>query len=198
MAEIRSTLEMVLERAARMEAEASDVFQNEDKEKKGMRLAAAYLRGEEPELVAVLASNPAEDQVHIKKGIVISLLRNITLPRETDEQTAAEKAMQGLLDLCRDNAELAPVFPEMKSILDRYLAHKKEIRGQLEEQFAQQMAMMEQNMAQQTGVQTKLHPSQHPQFAEEWQKIQNDLSEQYGRAIDQYKEHIEKYLITTR
>ena len=195
MAEIRSTLEMVLERAARMEAEASDIFQDEEKEKKGMRLAAAYLRGEETELAPILASSPAEDQVHIKKGIVISLLRNITLPRETDEQTAAEKAMQGLLDLCRDNAGLAPVFPEMKSLLDRYLVQKEELRGQLEEQFSQQIAMMEQNMAQQTGVQTKMHPSQHPQFAEEWQRIQSDLTEQYGRAIDQYKEHITKHLI---
>ncbi len=197
MAEIRSTLEMVLERAARMEAEASDIFQNEEQEKKGMRLAAAYLRGEEPEIAAVLATSPAEDQPHIKKGIVISLLRNIVLPREKDEQTAAEKAMQGLLDLCRNNEELAPVFPEMKSILDRYLSHTEELRGQLEEQFAQQMAMMEQNLAQQTGTHTKLHPSQHPKFAEEWQRIQTDLSEQYGRAIDQYKEHIKKHLIAS-
>ena len=195
MAEIRSTLEMVLERAARMEAEASDIFQDEEKEKQGMRLAAAYLRGEEPELAAILASKPVEEQTHIKKGIVISLLRNITLPREKDEQTATEKAILGLMDLCQDNRELVPVFPEMKSILDRYLSQKEELRGQLEEQFAQQMAMMEQNMAQQTGVQTKMHPSQHPQFAEEWQRIQNDLTEQYGRAIDQYKEHITKHLI---
>lgn len=198
MAEIRSTLEMVLERAARMEAETSDIFQNEDKEKKGMRLAAAFLRGEESELMATLSSSPAEEQAYIKKGVVLSLLRNITLPRETAEQTAPEKAMQGLMQLCQNNHELPPVFPEMKSILDRYLAHKEELRGQLEEQFAQQLTMMEQNLAQQTGVQTKLHPSQHPQFAEQWQKIQNDLTEQYGRAIDQYKEHLEKHLIAAR
>lgn len=197
MAEIRSTLEMVLERAARMEAEASDIFQNEETEKKGMRLAASYLRGEETELAAILASSPTEDQAHIKKGIIISLLRNITLPRETDEQTTAEKAIQGLLNLCRGNGELAPVFPEMKSILDRYLSHMEELRGQLEEQFAQQMTIMEQSMAQQTGVQTKLQLSQHPKFAEEWQRIQSELTEQYGRAIDQYKEHIEKHLLTS-
>jgi hypothetical protein len=197
MAEIRSTLEMVMERAARMESDATDIFKNEDIEKQGMRLAAAYLRGEENGLQEVLTSTPVDNQVHIKKGIIVSLLRNITLPREENEQTIAEKAIQGLLGLCQNNEELTPVFPEMQSIIDRYLGHKKELKGQLEEQFAQQIAMMEQNLAQQTGAQTQLHPSQHPKFAEEWQRVQSDLTEQYGRAIDQYKDHIKKQLLAS-
>ena len=195
MAEIRSTLEMVLERAARMEAEAaSGKFSGEEKEKEGMRLAASYMRGDQVDLVAALADAEHEALTHIKKGMVAALLRNIFLPRDAAEQSNADKAMRGLMALASGVAELAPVFPEMKSILDRYQSHKEQLKAQLEEQFAQQMAMMEKTLAQQTGMKMKLQPSQHPKFAEEWQRIKVELNEQYGRAVGQYKEYIGKLL----
>lgn len=194
MAEIRSTLEMVLERAARMEARASTDVMQQEKEKEGMRLAAGYLRGEQVELAAVLVKCPAEAQPHVKKGMVTALLRNIVLPRKADEAPAAAKAMQALMEIGRDKGDLAQVFTEMKSILDRYLSHKEQLKKQLEEQFAQQMMLMEKNLAQQTGMKMKLQPSQHPKFAEEWQRIQVELNDQYGRAVEQYKEFIAKHL----
>lgn len=194
MAEIRSTLEMVLERAARMEARASTDVMQQEKEKEGMRLAAGYLRGEQVELAAALVKCPAEAQPHVKKGMVTALLRNIVLPRKADEAPAAAKAMQALMEIGRDKGDLAQVFTEMKSILDRYLSHKEQLKKQLEEQFAQQMMLMEKNLAQQTGMKMKLQPSQHPKFAEEWQRIQVELNDQYGRAVEQYKEFIAKHL----
>ncbi|MEW6290309.1 MAG: DUF6657 family protein [Thermodesulfobacteriota bacterium] len=194
MAEIRSTLEMVLERAARMEARASNDVMQQEKEKEGMRLAAGYLRGEQVALAAALVKCPAEAQPHVKKGMVTALLRNIVLPRKADEAPAAAKAMQALMEIGRDKGDLAQVFTEMKSILDRYLSHKEQLKKQLEEQFAQQMMLMEKNLAQQTGMKMKLQPSQHPKFAEEWQRIQVELNDQYGRAVEQYKEFIAKHL----
>lgn len=194
MAEIRSTLEMVLERAARMEANASDDLLLEEKEKQGMRLAAAYLRGEQIDLAGALEKCAASERRYVKKGMISSLLRNIVLPRKQDESSAAEKAMQALMEIGSNNSELAQVFSEMKSILDRFLSHKDQLKKQLEEQFSQQMALMEKNLTQQTGIKMKLQPSQHPKFAEEWQRIQTELNDQYGRAIEQYKEFIGKQL----
>ena len=194
MAEIRSTLEMVLERAARMEAQASGDMLPQEKEKDGMRLAAGFLRGEKIDLPASLAKCGKEELAPVKKGMVAVLLRNIVLPRKTDESDNAEKAMQALREISRDKKELAQVFTEMKSILDRYLSHRDQLKKQLEEQFAQQMMLMEKSLAQQTGMKMKLQPSQHPKFAEEWQRIQVELNDQYGRAIEQYKEFIAKHL----
>ncbi|MFH1217644.1 MAG: DUF6657 family protein [Pseudomonadota bacterium] len=195
MAEIRSTLEMVLERAARMEAEASSgKFSGEEKEKEGMRLAAGFMRGEQVDLAAALAAADKEALIYIKKGMVVALLRNIVLPRDAEEQSNAEKAMQGLMAIAKGVAELEPVFPEIKSILERYQSHKEQLKEQLEEQFSHQMAMMEKTLAQQTGMKMKLQPSQHPKFAEEWQRVKVELNDQYGRAISQYKEYISKFL----
>ncbi|RJX26402.1 MAG: hypothetical protein C4531_15885 [Desulfurivibrio sp.] len=196
MAEIRSTLEMVLERAARMEAKASADLVSQEKEKDGMRLAAGYLRGEQVDLPGALAKCSAEELPLLKKGMVTALLRNIVLPRKADEAPAGEKAMQALLEIGRSKGELVQVFTEMKSILERYLSHKEQLKKQLEEQFAQQMQLMEKSLAQQTGMKMKLQPSQHPKFAEEWQRILVELNDQYGRAVEQYKEFIAKQLTT--
>ena len=47
--------------------------------------------------------------------------------------------MQALMEIGSENSEFAQVFSEMKSILDRFLSHKDQLKKQLEEQFSQQM-----------------------------------------------------------
>lgn len=194
MAEIRSTLDMVLERAARMAAEAGDTQNNDEKIQEGMKTAALYMRGEDVDLVNTLNNCLEEDKSHFQKGIVRAFLRNIILPREEDDQAGSNRAMQGLLEVGQGEGDLLSLFSDMKNILDRYIEHKKQIKQQLEEQFAQQIEMMEQNMAQQAGVSMKLEPAQHPKFAEEWLKLQGQLNEQYGQALTQFKEQIEQRL----
>lgn len=195
MAEIKSTMEMVMERAAKMGAASStDDLGSEEKIKDGMRLGAAYFRDEITDLAQKIAEYPEQDRKHVQKGTVQTFLRNIVLPRDEDQQAPAEKAMQGLLEVGQSAGDLLRVFGDMKKILDQYLQHKEQLKEQLEGQFAQQMEMMEQNLAQQTGMAMKLEPSQHPKFQEEWQRIKTEMNEQYGQALDQHKEMVEQYL----
>ena len=67
MAEIKSTLEMVMERAARMTAEVAEESGNENAERRGMRAAAALLNGEPTDLLAVLKEQPANEQPYISR-----------------------------------------------------------------------------------------------------------------------------------
>lgn len=195
MAEIKSTMDMVLERAARMSAGAAEGNYLVDEQiKDGMRLGAAYLRGEGAALAERLgALEPAESGA-VRKGAVQAMLRNIFLAREAEKQLQAEKAMQGLLEIGQGDGELLKILAEMKKILDGYRQHGEQLKEQLEAQFSQQMAMMEQNLAKQTGMAMKLQPSQHPKFQEEWARIQGQLNEQYGQALQQLKDLVENHL----
>jgi len=187
MAEIKSTMDMVMERAARMAAEEAGEgdYLGEEQLKEGMRLGAAYMRGEAPK-----ESGP------VRKGAVQSLLRNIFLAREVEKQELAEKAMHGLVEVGQGDGELLQILAEMKKILDGYRQHGEQLKEQLEAQFSQQMALMEQNLAKQTGQAMKLQPSQHPKFQEEWARIQGQLNEQYGQALKQLKDLVENHLVT--
>ena len=194
MAEIKSTLEKVLERAAAMGQASKEELASEEKQKQGMRLAADYLQGKAADLSG--SQELIEKEVLFRKGLVEVFLRNIILPREED-QLRTEKAIQGLLELGQNSGELTTIFSEIKQVLDHYLQQKKEIRNQVEEAFRQQM---EQAMAQQTGqagLGMKVDPSLHPKFQEEWTRIMGELDEQYSKALNQHKNLVaQKFLVT--
>ena len=185
MAEIKSTLEKVMERAASMGRASQEEIQSEERVKEGMRMAADYLQGKEVDFSGILEATGVSALV--KKGLVQVFLRNITLPRD-DEGQRAEKAMQGLLELAKGSGDLVSVFRDMKGILEHYQQHKKEIHQQVEEAFRQQM---EQALTQQTGQKglgMKVDPRMHPKFQEEWSKVKADLDGQYNQVLQQHKE----------
>ncbi len=187
-------MEMVLERAARLEAEAGDALTDEETLQEGMRLAARYMAGDEVDFSKPLAQRNQEELRLILQGAIRSFMRNIVLPRDEEGHPSTDKAMQGLLQL-GESSEVLAGLGEIKKLLDQYLQHKKQLLEQLEMQFSQQMGQMEDNLAQQTGMQMQLKPSQHPKFAEEWQKVTNQLNDQYGQAMAQHKKFIEKALL---
>ncbi len=193
MAEIKSTMDMVMERAARMAAESAAAG-DDAKIEEGMRAAAAYLRGEAIDLAAQVAALPPADQTAFRRGVVQALLRNIFLPREAEQQQGAEQAMNGLVQVSHGSRELLSFFGEMKKILDQYLQHRQQLKEQLDAHFAQQMGQMEAALTQQTGMAMKLKPSQHPKYQEEWQRILTQLNDQYGNALKQYKGQVEQFL----
>jgi hypothetical protein len=184
MAEIKSTLEKVMERAASMGNATRDDIAADEKVKDGMRMGADYLQGKKVDFSGVL--EPDENAVLVKRGLVQVLLRNIVLPRDEDQERA-ERAMQGLMDLGKGSSDLLSIFKDMKGILGHYQKHKNEIRQQVEDAFRQQM---EQALAQQTGqagLGMKLDPAMHPKFQEEWSRVKADLDSQYNQALDQHK-----------
>ena len=195
MAEIKSTMEMVMERAARMEAGGdSGEVAAEERTRDGMRAGAAYMRADPVDLLAALNDCPAGDRAFFMKGVAEVLLRNIMLPREDEQQEAAGQAMNGLVQVGQGQSDLLALFGDLSKILAQYRQHRQQIKEQLEENFAQMMPQLEAAMAQKTGQQMKLQPSQHPKFQEEWQKALDELNSQYGQAVEQHKQMVVKIL----
>lgn len=195
MAEIKSTMEMVLARAARMEAEAGgEELIAEDQVKDGMRAGAAYMQDEAIDLVAALTGCPVEGKANFIKGIADALLRNIVLPREEEIPETIGQAMNGLVQVGQNNPDLLALFADLTKIFEQYRSHRTQLKEQLEAQFAQMMPQLEAAMAQKTGQQVKLQPSQHPKYQEEMQKALDDLNGQYSRAIAQHKQMVVQIL----
>lgn len=195
MAEIKSTMEMVLARAARLEAESGGLdLQAEEMAKDGMRAGAGYLREEEIDLAAALAACPEGGRKSYLEGLAEVLLRNIVLPREGESLDRARQAMNGLALVGANHPELLAVFGDLTKILDQYRQHCDQLKEQLEASFAQMMPQLEAVMAQKTGQQIKLKPSQHPKYQEELQRAMDDLNGQYSRAINQHKQMVMQIL----
>jgi hypothetical protein len=190
MAEIKSTLEMVLERAAQMAAEAENGSEQESTEHQGMRLAAAYLNGEQSDLMEILKKQPPEIQLPVRGGMARTLLRNIVLPRDGTISASSLLSLKALQDISGSSADILTLCSEIKQILEQYTDH----RGQVQQQFDDSMlAQLKMNLQQQglaVDDEMALNPAMHPKYQEEWNRVSSDLNAQYGEALDQRKDQI--------
>jgi hypothetical protein len=187
MAEIKSTMDMVLERAAKMAATAKPDVDNEDLIKTGMRLAADFLNQKETDLAQLLDAQPPKDQVAIRKGMAQTLLRNIVLPRDEQLQASGKIALQGVLSLGA-SGDIKSICQELEQILEQYGTHKEQMTQQLEDSIKAQLE--QQQMAKGQKSNSTVNPAMHPQYREELSRMLTSLNNQYNDAMKQRKEVI--------
>jgi hypothetical protein len=186
MAEIKSTMDMVMERAARMAAAAPPTTDDDTLIKKGMRLAADYINGKTVDLKAELATLPSAEQGEVGKGMLQILLRNVVLPRSKELQETGELALQGILTLAGKKGEIVSICRELDQILKQYGQHKEQMTQQLEEAIRAQLE--QQGTARgQSGRGAAINPAMHPQYREELSRMLTGLNNQYTDAMDQRK-----------
>ncbi len=190
MAEIKSTMELVLARAEKMAAASNSTTESkEDILKNGMRLAAAYLNDAEQDLMPLISTEKPEDQLLITQGATQTLLRNIVLPRD---ETLAEKntlALKGVLEIIAATGaqNLNAVCQELQQLLGQYTQHKEQAIQQIEDALK---AQLEQQLAAKGLKTSEVHASMHPHYHEEVAKLSQDLNGQYIQALEQRKELI--------
>lgn len=188
MAEIRSTLDMVMERAARMAARAEDVPADQEVEQRGMRLIAEFLNGRQSGLTDLLHQEAPADQMALRRGMAKVLLRNIVLPRDEFLMKSSSTAITGLLEIAEQAGEVGAVCGELQQLLEQYSQHKEQIKQQLEDAIRTQLAQQVQEQTGETADPMAIDPTRHPQYQKEWTQAQANLNDQYTQAFDQRKE----------
>ena len=190
MAEIKSTMDMVMERAARLAAEAEETSGDEALENEGMRMAAAYLNGEGENLLEQLKRKAAEEQMTIRGGMARTMLRNIVLPRDEQISEQSLLSLNGLQELSGNSSDIATICSELKQILEQYGQHREQVKQQFDESILNQLKMQLQQQGMAVDDEMTLNPTMHPQYQEEWSRASADLNSQYNDALDQRKELI--------
>jgi uncharacterized protein YicC (UPF0701 family) len=187
MAEIKSTMEMVLERAAKMAAASTPDIDKEDLIKTGMKLAADFLNKKETDLAQLLSEQPPKDQIAIRKGMAQTLLRNIVLPRDEQLQESGKIALQGVLSLSGKSADINAICQELTQIIEQYGQHKEQMTQQLEDAIRAQLEQQQMSRGQEGHP---VNPAMHPQYREEMAKMLTSLNNQYNDAMKQRKDMI--------
>lgn len=194
MAEIKSTMDLVMERMARMTANTAEPVNNdEDNEKIGMKAAAAYLDNTLADLTQELAQHPPEAQKAVFSGATKILLRNVLLPRDERLQERSDSALNGIITIAQalNAAEVSQVCAELQQILQQYNQHKDQVTQQVEEAMRGQL---EQQYAGRGVDPSQIRASMHPKYNEEMSKVHQDLNGQYIQAMDQRKDMIMQQL----
>lgn len=181
---------MVMERAARMAAEAENGSAQDDLENQGMRLAASYLSGDKQNLLEVLKSQPPEKQMAVRTGMAKTMLRNIVLPRDDQISDQSLLSLRGIQELSGNSSEVSAICSELKQILEQYGQHFEQVKQQFDESIRAQLKMQLQQQGMAVDDDMALNPTMHPQYQEEWAKASTELNSQYNEALDQRKDLI--------
>lgn len=190
MAEIRSTMDLVLERAARMGRASADEMQRDELQRRGMQLGAEFLETPSQaasQLQEQLRLAPEKERASLKAGMLSTMLRNLFLPRDENGSARMQRAVEGLLALHDNAAHVGELCRELQQLCERYIRHRKQIQDQLQEQMR---AQIQQALARETGIKTdasRIDPTLDPRYAQEWAHIEAELSSQYGQALEQYR-----------
>ncbi len=189
MAEIKSALELALEKAeqyGRASREEMDLARHQEQ---GRRLAVQFLKGE-GDLTAELKGLPAATQPAVRLAIKEILLRNLGLPRETAADPRQDRAMEGLLLVAENRKAMAQLQTELEQVLQQYLHFRSNALQQLKARFAAGVGQMQKAMEAQYRQPVNLDVERLPQFQEEWRRFQGQLQDQFEPVVENLKERM--------
>jgi len=196
MGEIRSALEIALEKAEKIGKASKEELRAQECREKGQRLAARYLNEADFDLAGEIARLSPEEKIPVLRGLVEVLVRNLVLPRDEYALKEVRRALSGLEVVFSAFPEVRNLTREIDRLLSQYLNHREALYQQLKQQFEAQLSDVEKALSDQMGVKVKVDVEMQPQFQEEWRKLRDQLDPQYQQQLDYLKGIFEKALGT--
>jgi hypothetical protein len=189
LAEIKSALELALEKAEQYGRASKEEMELAQCQEQGRRLAVQFLRGE-GDLAADLKSLPPQTQPAARLAIKEVFLRNLGLPREAAADPRQDRAVEGLLLVAENRQAMAQLQTEMEQILQQFLHFRSNALQQLKARFAAGVGQMQQAMEAKYRQPVNVDVERLPQFQEEWLRFKGQLQQQFEPVMANLKERM--------
>lgn len=186
MAEIKSALELALEKAERYGKASQEEMAAAHYQEQGRQLAVRFLR-EEGDLESGLKSLSSQAQEVARLAIKEVFLRNIGLPREEIADPRQARALEGLGLVAGSPKAMARLNAELDQLLNNYLQIRSNALQQLKVRFAAGIGQMQRQLEAQMRQKVRLEVEHLPQFQEEWRRFQGQLLEQFEPMLEEIK-----------
>ena len=192
MGEIKSALEIALEKTESVKGDKESLLAHE-KRQDGKKIASKFLMEPDTPISSVkdsLKSYSKKEEQWVKEGILETIMSNLSLPTKKADLDRLPRLQEVLHLFIKDKKQVSYIIDQVKQFFNQYLENRDHIQQSLEEQFAPRMREKEQQLAQQLGTEVQLSPESDPEFAEYLRKNFGQLDEQYQQALDQVKGQI--------
>lgn len=187
MADIKSALELALEKAEQYGRASREEMELAQYQEQGRRLAVQFLKGE-GDLEADLKGLPPQIQPAARMAIKEVFLRNLGLPRENAVDPRQDRAVEGLLRVAENPKAMATLQTELGQILQQFLHFRSNALQQLKARFAASVGQMQQNMEAKYRQPMNVDVERIPQFQEEWLRFKGQLQQQFEPVLANLKE----------
>ena len=191
MGGIKSAIEIAMEKVEKLDKATEEERLRWKYIPEGEKLAVKYLK-QDCNLVVEMSRYEENIAKYVIEGASDILIRNISLPKNDLAKSSNRKAMDGLKNLKSDKVGIENVFSKIRRVFNHYVEQGEQQRKQAYESLKTECeAKIRQAIQQQMGsVGIKIDVERHPQFQEEWLKIQAQLDAQYLKHLDEYKQEL--------
>lgn len=193
MTEIKSALEIALERTRDIKGDKETMIANE-RRNFGKRIASRYLNPTEEKVdpEKELKQYGGDEGAHVRDGFFQTILANFSLPTDESYKDQLKKIETGLLFVMKERRQVGYLMQQIDQFFDQYLKTRDQVTEQLKQQYEPQLREKEKKLAQQMGATIRLTPESDPEFINILSKNLSRLEEQYAQALQQAKDELTK------
>jgi hypothetical protein len=193
MSEMKSAWEKAMEKVEKLGKLSEEELRQLEYQPVGNKLAARYLQETDYNLDAELTKYKGTGiRKYVLQGVQEIFLRNISLPKNEHDMQTIRRAMSGLRLLKENKNLLDTILDRIANLLNYYGQARQQTHLQFKKDFESKLQEANQAMQQQMGAKVRIEPEQHPQFPEEWRRINSQLDAQYEKALEEHKQQILK------
>lgn len=193
MSEIKSALELALERTADVKSDKTAIDAHETRQL-GMKLAGRLMENASVDVQSELKKLERERREWALEGFRSVLISHLSLPAQESDLERLRTVASGLATVAKDKNAVGAIMDQVEQLLQQYLDNKNQMVESLRQQFEPRLRQKEQDLARQTGQQIKLDPASDPEFAKALNENMRRLQAQYNQVIDQARDQVKAYL----
>ena len=194
MGEIKSALELALERTNNVQSDKKLIEKNNAIDE-GRKAAFEYMEknaATETSLAKIIKDSSKEKQQWLREGMFKVLISNLKLPEDESSFGKINKIRDGFSAIAGDKKEIVFIFSQIEQVFKQYLQHKDSIIENLNNNFEQKLKEKEEMLSKQLGAKVTLKPENDPEYKEYLHKVTNQLDQQYREVLVKIKNEIEK------
>jgi nucleoid DNA-binding protein len=191
MSEIKSALELALERTADVKSDKSRL-EAHDARQTGMRIAGRFLDDPSIDVARELKDIDRDKRQAVREGFYHVLLSHLALPSQESDVQRLGTVQAGFEAVIRDKKLVQGLMDQVIQYMQQYLDTKNQLTERLREQFEPRLRQKEQQIAAQTGRQVRLDPANDPEFSQALNDHVQQLQSQYGQVVNQAKEQFDQ------
>jgi hypothetical protein len=196
MAIIKSAWELALEKTEDLHIDPEKI-KRDLLIKEGRQISAAFLNDIDVTKEATekkYLSYAEEKRPLVKEGMVLTLLSNLTLPRNTLFKETFSKVLELGLLIADGNEQISQLLEQLEGFFTQYLENQDDLVERLKNQFEPHLKQKEAQLRAQYGPNFTLRPEQDAEFMKLLDQQLSQLDQQYMTILDQAKEQIKELL----
>lgn len=195
MTEIKSALELALERTQDIQGDKETLLSNQMKND-GKKLASAFLDPGESVDDKTLATKFKElsgkEQRWLQEGVFDVLVANLLLPINDSYTDKLQQLERGLHTVINKRKQISYIFQQVAQFFSQYIQTREQLESSLKQQYEPQLREKERLLEQQMGAKIQLTHEQDQEFMSLLAKNYAQLEEQYNQALIQVKDQLKQ------